>query len=67
MNIEELKKRKTLLENDFKILNERIKIDTENLFRVQGAILNINDIIAEDEKKIKEEKEKEDKSDKKVK
>ena len=67
MNIEELKKRKTLLENDFKILNERIKIDTENLFRIQGAILNINDIIAEDEKKIKEEKEKEDKSDKKVK
>ena len=67
MNIEDLKKRKELLENNLKNLNERIVQDTQNAFRISGAIIDINEIIAEDEKKEKEEKEKEDKSDKKVK
>ena len=68
MNIEDLKKRKELLENNLKNLNERIRSDTENSLRIHGAIIDVNEIIAEDEKKEKEEKEKkEDKSDKKVK
>ena len=67
MNIEDLKKRRGLLENNLKNLNERIEQDTQNAYRVSGAIIDINEIIAEDEKKEKEEKEKEDKSDKKVK
>ena len=68
MNIEDLKKRKELLENNLKNLNEKIMQDTQNAFRISGAIIDCNEIIAEDEKKEKEEKEKkEDKSDKKVK
>ena len=54
MNIEDLKKKKELMENNFKILSNRIKIDTENALRIQGAIGNINEIIAEDEKKKNE-------------
>ena len=69
MNIEDLKKRKELLENNLKNLNERITQDTQNAFRISGAIIDVNEIIADDEKKEKElkDKEKEDKSDKKVK
>ena len=69
MNIEDLKKRKELLETNLKNLNERITQDTQNAFRISGAIIDVNEIIAEDEKKEKElkDKEKEDKSDKKVK
>ena len=68
MNIEDLKKRKGLLETNLKNLNEKIMQDTQNAFRISGAIIDCNEIIAEDEKKEKEEKEKkEDKSDKKVK
>ena len=67
MNIEDLKKRKELLENNLKQINDRITQDTQNAFRVQGALIDVNEIIAEDEKKEKEEKEKEEKSNKKVK
>ena len=68
MNIEDLKKRKELLENNLKNLNEKIEQDTQQAYRTSGAIIDILEIIAEDEKKEKEEKEKkEDKSDKKVK
>ena len=61
VNIEDLKKRKGLLENNLKNLNERIEQDTQNAYRVSGAIIDCNEIIAEDEKKIKEEKDKEEK------
>ena len=43
-----MKKRKQLLENNFKTINDRIKIDTENALRIQGAIIDISEII-EDE------------------
>ena len=68
MNVEDLKKRKEILEEQLNQLNKQIEQDTQNAFRVQGAIMDVAEIIAEDEKKIKEEKEKkEDKVDKKVK
>ena len=67
MNIEDLKKRKELLENNLKQLNERITQDTQNAFRISGAIIDVNEIIAEDEKKEKEEKEKDKVEKKKVK
>ena len=68
MNIEDLKKRKELLENNLKQINDRITQDTQNAFRVQGAFIDVNEIIAEDEKKEKEKKELEkEKSNKKVK
>ena len=69
MNIEDLKKRKELLENNLKQVNDRITQDTQNALRIQGAIIDLNEIIAEDEKKKKEteakEKEKENKEIKK--
>ena len=55
MNIEDLKKRKELLENNLKNLNERIRIDTENSLRIHGAIIDVLEIIKEDEDKQKEE------------
>ena len=58
MNIEGLKKRKELMEKNFKDLNDRIKTDTENALRVQGALMDINEIIADDEKKLKEKENK---------
>jgi len=66
VNIEDLSKRKELLETNFKNISDRIRSDTENVLRVQGAIIDINEIIADDEKKEKElkDKEKEEKSDK---
>ena len=68
LNIEDLKKRKELLENNLKNLNDRITQDTQQAFRIHGALLDVQEIIEDDEKKLKEEKEKkEDKSDKKVK
>ena len=68
MDIEGLKKRKELLENNLKQINDRITQDTQNAFRVQGALIDCNEIIAEDEKKEKEKKELEkEKSNKKVK
>ena len=69
MNIEDLKKRKELLENNLKQVNDKIIQDTQNAFRISGAIIDLNEIIAEDEKKKKEteakEKEKENKEIKK--
>ena len=59
MNIEDLKKRKELIEKNLKGLRDRITVDTQNAFRLEGAILDINEIIAEDEKKLKELKDKE--------
>lgn len=59
MNIEELKKRKELIETNLKQLREKLTIDTQNAFRLEGAILDINELIAEDEKKEKELKDKE--------
>jgi hypothetical protein len=68
MNIEDLKKRKELLETNLKQVNERITSDTQQAFRIQGGIIDVSEIIAEEEKKEKEEKEKkEEKPDKKVK
>ena len=68
MNIEGLNKRKEVLEEQLNQLNKQIEQNTQNAFRVQGAIMDVNEIIQDDEKKLKEEKEKkEDKSDKKVK
>ena len=68
MNIEDLKKRKELIETNLKNINDRIIQDTQQSFRIQGALLDVNEIIEDDEKKEKEEKEKkEDKSNKKVK
>ena len=58
MNIEGLNKRKELMEKNLKDLRERINIDTQNAFRIEGALLDIKEIIADDEKKEKEEKEK---------
>ena len=46
------------MEKNLKDLRERINIDTQNAFRVEGALLDIKEIIADDEKKEKEEKEK---------
>jgi len=69
VNIEDLKKRKELLENNLKQVNDKIIQDTQNAFRISGAIIDLNEIIAEDEKKKKEteakEKEKENKEIKK--
>ena len=67
MNIEGLKKRKELIENNLRQLKERISIDTQNALRVEGALLDVNEIIADEEKKEKEEKEKEVKVEKKKK
>ena len=67
MNIEGLKKRKEVLEDNLKNLNERITQDTQNAFRISGAIIDVNEIIIEDEKKEKEEKEKDKVEKKKVK
>ena len=67
MNIEDLKKRRELLETNLKNLNDRITQDTQNAFRISGGIIDLNEIIAEDEKKMKEEKEKEKVEKKKVK
>jgi len=58
VNIEGLNKRKELMEKNLKDLRERINIDTQNAFRVEGALLDIKEIITDDEKKEKEEKEK---------
>ena len=55
VNIEDLKKRKGLLENNLKNLNERIRSDTENSLRIHGAIIDVLEIIKEDEDKQKEE------------
>lgn len=65
MNIEDLKKRKELLETNLKQVNDRITQDTQQALRIQGALLDVNEIIAEDEKKLKEDEGK--KPDKKVK
>ena len=54
MNIEGLKKRKELIENNLKQLKEKITIDTQNMFRIEGALLDVNELIADEEKKIKE-------------
>lgn len=59
MNIEDLKKRKELIQNNLKIIRERIAQDTQNSLRLEGAILDINEIIANDEKKSKELEDKE--------
>lgn len=56
MNIEGLKKRKELMETNLKQLRERITIDTQNALRIEGALLDVNEIIADDEKPEKEEK-----------
>ena len=57
MNIEDLKKRKALIETNLKVTNDRVKIDTENSLRLQGALMDMNEIIAEEEKELKEKKE----------
>jgi len=66
MNIEGLKKRKELVETNLRQLRERITQDTQNSLRMEGAIIDLNELITEIEKKEKEDKEKE-KVEKKVK
>jgi len=58
MDIEGLKKRKELIENNLKQLKERITTDTQNAFRIEGALLDISEIIKDEEDKKKEEKDK---------
>lgn len=58
MNIEGLKKRKELMENNLKQIRDKILIDTQNAFRIEGALLDIQEIIADDEKKEQELKDK---------
>jgi len=57
MNVEGLKKRKELMENNLRQLRERIAQDTQNSLRMEGAIIDLNELITEIEKKEKEEKE----------
>ena len=59
MNIEDLNKRKETLEANLKQVNEVVTQNTQQAFRLQGAIIDVKEIIAEEEKKEKEEKEKE--------
>ena len=56
MKIEGLNKRKEVLENNLKQVNEVITQNTQQAFRIQGAIINVKEIIVEEEKKEKEEK-----------
>jgi len=56
MNIEDMKKRKELIENNLKRLKEKITTDTQNALRIEGALLDINELIQDEEKKIKEAK-----------
>ncbi len=65
MNIEGLKKRKELMEKNLKELRGRIAQDTQNALRIEGAIIDISEIIQDDEKKEEEEGKKEDKVEKK--
>ena len=66
MNIEDLKKRKALIENNLKQMRDKLTIDTQNVFRIEGALMDVNELIADEEKKEKELKEKEkDKAEKK--
>ena len=58
MKIEDLNKRKEVLENNLKQVNEVITQNTQQAFSIQVAIINVKEIIAEEEKKEKEEKEK---------
>jgi len=58
MNIEGLKKRKELLETNLKNLRDRIAQDTQNALRLEGALIDVNEIMTDDGKKEKEEKEK---------
>ena len=44
------------MEKNLKELRERITIDTQNALRIEGALLDVNEILAEDEKPEKEEK-----------
>ena len=54
-----MNKRKQLLESNFKVISDRIKIDTENALRTQGAIIDINEMIEDEKKKeVKVEKKK---------
>ena len=65
MNIEDLKKRKALIENNLKQMKDKLTIDTQNVFRIEGALMDVNELIADEEKKEKELKEKKDKVEKK--
>ena len=61
MNIEGLKKRRELIENNLKNMREKLTADTQNVFRVEGALIDVNEIIKEEEDRLKEEKEKKNK------
>lgn len=54
MDIEALKKKKALMEDNLKALSQKITQDTQNALRLEGAILGINEIIVQssEEKKI---------------
>lgn len=54
MNIEGLKKRKEMIEKNLKTLKDRITQDTQNALRLEGALMDTNELIAEIEKEDKE-------------
>ena len=56
MNVEGLKKRKELIENNLRQLKERITIDTQNALRIEGALMDVSEIIQDEEKKEEENK-----------
>ena len=51
MTLEELKERKKLLEKNFEELRKNILTATQNSLRVEGAIIDVSEIIADEEAK----------------
>ena len=58
MTLEGLKDRKKLLEKNLEELKKNILTATQNSLRMEGAIIDINEIIADEEKNQKPVKEK---------
>ena len=61
MNIEDLKKRRSLIENNLKRTREQLTNITQNVFRIEGALIDVDELIKIEEDKIKEEKKKSEK------
>jgi predicted nucleic acid-binding Zn-ribbon protein len=60
LGIERLKKRREKIEENLINVRNRIAQDTQNALRLEGAILDMNELIAEIEKDDKAKKVKED-------
>ena len=58
MNIEDLKKRRSLIENNLKRTREQLTNITQNVFRMEGALIDVDELIKIEEDKLKEEKKK---------